>query len=318
MKLASSTHLSRSKLALIVGFAAVLCATNVFASIDDVIEAIANSELRFSRTESNVPFPAIGWIRLHHYSSAEFEEYSGGASPGSFQQQDMNVGFVAPVYVDKRDLYVAGFDAAYDTFDFDAPNIGSTHVFTATPVLGWLRQQNPKSQLAAFVAPAFSTALSDNNRWGVNAFTGLLGTYQYNDRLMWIYGGVYEYSFGSHFLYPYIGLNWLPSAQWSVALILPWPNVIYAPTDRFFVSLGVAPGGASWQVQRDGQEAVASFGSWNLSAGAAYRLSRFVWVRGEIGMAGLHGLQLSNRSSSGVDANVDRHPVVTLQLEFRP
>lgn len=293
-------------------------AGNVFGGVDDIVQAIASSELRFSRTESDVPFPALGWVKYHHYSTAEFANFEGGPSPGSFRQHEVNFGLVMPVHVAQRDIVLAGLDTSYDRFDFKSSAFHDAEVLTLTPVAGWLRQVNTDSQVVAFVAPMFSSALGDNTHWGTHAFAGLLGTYQATDHLMWIYGGVYEYSFGSHYVYPYLGLNWLPDPRWAVTLVVPWPSVTYAPNKRFFVHLGVAPGGASWRVRDGGEDTVASFGSWNVSAGAGYRFAGHFWLHGEVGMAGLHSLQITSHGKSHLDADINRHPVLTLSVEFRP
>ncbi len=293
-------------------------AGHAFGGVDEIVQAIASSELRFSRVNSDAPFLPLGWARHKYYSEAEFASFQGGVSPGSFRQQETSLGLVLPAYVGRRDIVLAGLDAGCNWFDFKSSPVSDAEVLTLTPVVGWLRQLDTNSQIAAFVAPMFSSALGDNSRWGADIFTGLIGTYQANDHLMWIYGGVYEYGFGSHYVYPYLGLNWLPDEHWAVALIAPWPNVTYAPNKDLFLHIGVSPGGASWRVKDNGEDMIASFGSWNLSAGAGYRLSGHFWLHGEVGLAGLRSLQINSNGKSRLDAEVDPHPVFTISFEFRP
>jgi Domain of unknown function (DUF6268) len=296
----------------------LLVAGHAAASVDDIVQAIASSEIRFLETDNEVPFPALGWARYQWYSQAEFEKFSGGATPGSFQQQTASVGMVMPVHVGKRDLFMAGLTAGYDHFDFDNSSFADADVFALTPVVGWLRQLDEKSQVAAFVAPAFSTALGDNSRWGAHTFAGLLATYTATDRLMFIYGGVYENSVGANSFYPYLGLNWVPDKHWSIALVAPWPNISYALNTNCFVHLGVVPGGASWRMNNNGRDTVTSFGSWNITAGAAYRLTGHFWLHAEAGFTGLHSLRITSRGSSGLEADINSHPLITIGLEFRP
>ena len=71
----------------------------------------------------------------------------------------MNFGLVLPAYVGRRDIVLTGMDTSYDRFDFKSSTVGDAEVLTLTPVVGWLRQLDTNSQIAAFVAPMFSSAL---------------------------------------------------------------------------------------------------------------------------------------------------------------
>ena len=284
------------------------------AGIDDLVQAIAHSDIRFTLADSYVPFIPIAWANYRHYTETEFVNNVG---LGKFREDQANLGAIVPAYVGQRDMVLVGFDAAFSQFDFDTPAVRDANVVTLTPVAGWLRQLDDDSQIGAFVAPLFSSALDDSSEWGAEAFAGVIGSYRANDRLMWIYGGVYEYSFGDHYFYPYVGLRWTPDEHWAVSLVAPWPTIAYAPNENFFINVGVTPGGASWRVNDAGDEAVASFGSWNLSTGAAYRLSGHFWLHAEAGFAGLRSLEI-NQGDTQLDADLQRQPLFFLALEFRP
>jgi len=283
-----------------------------------MVQAIVNSDIRFTLADSYVPFIPVAWAVYRDYSDAEFVNDIEAVSPGEFGQRQANVGLILPVYVGKRDMVVAGFDASFAQFNFETPVIDDTNVATFTPVAGWLRQLDSDSQLGAFIAPLISSALDDSNEWGVDAYAGVIGSYKANDTLMWIYGGVYEYGFGEHYFYPYVGLRWVPNAHWAVSLIAPWPTVAYAPNPNFFINVGVMPGGASWRLNNEGNETIASFGSWNLSAGAGYRVSGHLWIHAQAGMAGLRSFEISGHGDTQLEADIERRPVFSLALEFRP
>jgi Domain of unknown function (DUF6268) len=303
---------------MFTALAIVGTAAEVDASIDDLVQAFAASEIKLSRVENDVPMPPLGWMQQRFYSSAEFSSYSGANPPGSFRQHETGVGLFLPAYIGRRDLVLAGLDASRDVFDFKSGSARDIEVLTLTPATGWLHQLNPDSQIGAFLAPMFSSAHSGSGRWGAQAFAGVLATHQARDSMTLIYGAVYEYSFGSHRGYPYLGLNWLPDRHWAVALIVPWPAISYAPTDRFFLQLGAQPGGTAWRLRADGEEAAANFGSWNLSASFGWRLANRLWLSGSAGFAGLRSFEVSDRQGTRLEAEINGCPVFNLALQFRP
>jgi hypothetical protein len=138
-----------------------------------------------------------------------------------------------------------------------------------------------------------------------------------NDEVQLLYGSVYENSFGRHAGYPSLGVLWLPSPKCSLSLVFPWPTLSYAPRDRWLLQLGMAPGGSSWVGRANDFETTQSFGSWNLNAGAGYRVHGKLWLFAGAGVAGLRDVKIE----SGDDrTRFESKPgiVFTLALQFRP
>ena len=77
---------------------------------------------------------------------------------------------------------------------------------------------------------------------------GAVARYTRNDRLWWLFGVVFDDSdFGTTWL-PYVGASLTLNERWSVSAILPWPQLMYAPSKDWFVSLGASYSGNSWAV----------------------------------------------------------------------
>lgn len=300
--------------AFLAGFAAMPAAR---AGIGELVQAVASSEVTFLRAESDVPFMPIAWAKHSHYGSAEFTSLAG-ADPGPFSQSEWNVGMLAPVHAGRRDLVLLGVDVGHNRFRFDQTPAANGSVLAITPAAGWIRQLDEDDQIVAFVAPGFASALGDTADWALYSYAGLMGTRRVSDRLLWVYGAVHEYSAGSQFLYPYLGFQWLPNRNWSVALVVPWPTVSWAPNKKVFFSVGVVPGGASWHYREDGRRLSASFGSWNLMAGAGVNVYGKFWLQGQVGYAGLHGLQIDEQGGASIDVRASNQPVYSLNLQFRP
>ena len=75
-----------------------------------------------------------------------------------------------------------------------------------------------------------------------------MARYARNGRLWWLFGvGFNDSDFGTTWV-PYVGASLILNERWSVSALLPWPQVIYAPSKDGFVSLGAAYSGDSWAV----------------------------------------------------------------------
>ena len=75
--------------------------------------------------------------------------------------------------------------------------------------------------------------------------------------------------------------------------------------------------GSSWVARGSGYESTQSLDSWNLTAGAAYRLTDSFWLFAGVGRTGLRGF---TRIGGGNEANFQARsgPVYTLAIQFRP
>lgn len=300
--------------------ALVLCACSLMparAGIDQLIHNFQQSDFEFGKVESRVPYPPLSWLSYTIYDETEFVAPDAG-DPGAFQQQAFSQSLLLPVYIGQRDLFAAGEFVGYNRFDFRDPDRDDRDLYNVGLIGGWIRQVTPRSQLSAFGAPFVSTRFDGTEPEGVEFYTGLVGLYRSTDTFTWLYGGVYEYGFGDHFLYPYAGFIWLPSPDLSVSFVAPWPSVTYALTDRLMLRAGFAPAGSTWSLEDDGEEANLEFGSWNLMAGAEYRLNRLLWLYAGVGTAGFRSFQVSSDGESELDVDVDQDPIVMIALNFRP
>ena len=61
------------------------------AGIDETVQAIVNSDIRFTLAESYVPFIPVAWANYRHYAATEFVS---GPDPGEFRERQSNVGAI--------------------------------------------------------------------------------------------------------------------------------------------------------------------------------------------------------------------------------
>ena len=288
-----------------------------FAGMDETMKAFQQSEFSFARSISEVPFYPIGWAQDNFYPRPEYKDEGGALPTGTVVENTFDVGLVLPVYVARRDMLLLGADIAWDNLDVRSGPYQNQSILRLTPVAAWLHQFGAKETVGVFVAPIFSKELRGDQPWGTSGYGGVIAMHTFSDEWQLLYGGVYEYSFGRNTFYPYLGVLWSPMPKCSMALVFPWPTFSYVPRDRWLLQVGLAPGGSSWVARGSNFETTQSFASWNLTAGAGYRLQGKFWLFGGAGLAGLRGLKIE---SGGDQTRFESKPgaVFTLALQFRP
>ncbi len=284
------------------------------AGIDSMIESVENSQVLFPRADSDVPFVPMGWASYSYYGDADF---GGGGINGNFREQQGSLGGVIPVYAKGRNILFAGLDGEYTNFHVTTGTQNDMDLWALTPMAADLYQLGDTTQIAGFVAPTFTSALNGGSPWNAGGYAGVLGGYYPNDRLMWFYGGVYQYSFGQNYLYPYLGFNWVLGKRWNICMIVPWPGVQFAPNDRIFFSLGATANGADFNARNNGQDASVVYGNYNLMASMGVRLNKYLWLTAGVGASGFRSLQI-NHGGANLDIAVKSSPVFMISLEMRP
>ena len=291
-------------------------AARTLGSVDSLIEAVQNSEFRFARTQSDVPFPPAGWMEVRYTPRTDFKSSSGGIAPGSFVETAFSQGLLGPVYISQRDMVLLGENVFLEKADVQSGPYSDQRVLSVVPMAAWLRQIDRNNLGAAFIAPQFSRELGHDDAWGAQAYAGVIVIHWKSDTLQWVYGGVYEYSFGRNYIYPYLGALWMPNRKVSLSLTFPWPTLSYVPRDPFMLSIGLTPGGASWVSERGGAKAVYSLNSWNLTANFAWRFYRKLWLQAGVGLTGLRSVKIATGSGDTV-IETDSNTVYKLSVQFR-
>ena len=288
-----------------------------FAGMNDTMQAIEQSEFSFARNSSELPFYPIGWTQDRYYPVASFKEEGGNLPSATMVENTVNAGAVLPAYVAKRDMALLGGDVAWDDLTVKTGPYADQSILRVTPVAAWLHQFGAQETVGAFAAPIFSKNLSDSEAWGTSGYAGIIAMHYFNPEYQFLYGGVYQNSFGQSLGYPYVGLLWLISPRCQLSIVFPWPTFSYSPGDRWLLNLGLAPGGSSWDNWENNLQTTESIGSWNLTAGAAYRVYGKFWLFAGAGVAGLRGIDIET-GTDRTTFNSQPSAVFTLAVQFRP
>lgn len=290
---------------------------SAFGGMNDTLQAIQQSEFSFARTTSELPFYPVGWTQNRYYPVASFKESGGNLPSATMVENTLNVGTVLPAYVAKRDMFLLGGDLAWDDLTVKTGPYPDQSILRVTPVGAWLHQFGENETVGAFAAPILSKNLESSDAWGTSGYAGIIALHYFSPEYQLLYGGVYQNSFGQSMGYPYVGLLWLVSPRCQLSIVFPWPTFTYSPQDRWLLQLGLAPGGSAWDNWENNLQTTESIGSWNLTAGAAYRFYDKLWLFAGAGVAGLRGIEIQ----TGTDRTTfDSQPsaVFTLAIQFRP
>ena len=298
-------------------------ATEVVAADDNIIaqaaQAFAESELVFVRGLSNAAFLPVALVGSDYYDDAMVSEE--GATPdvaGKHYQVNTASQYAGvPFLLNKRSMVVLGEYLAYS--DFTVENGEDFSTTSAGIAAGYLYQLTNDWQLMGGILPVHHrSSLGERRKDYWQVMGGALARYTRNDRLWWLFGVVFDDSeFGTTWL-PYIGASLIINQAWSVSAILPWPQVIYAPSKDWFVSAGASYSGSSWAVNSSTGAVGLNLSGFDFGVGGARRLSGALWMEAKAGMGGLRGLSINDGDIAGPAIDVSSSPFISISLTLRP
>ena len=220
----------------------------------------------------------------------------------------------------RRDLFVGGAYVASRRFSGDQRGTEAFRLNTVGLPLAWLRQVNPQWQAAAMVVPMWHVSNAADTENAAQLLGGAFLRYQHDDRLWWAFGLFGDRNDLNSYLMPYVGASWIINPRWTLSAVMPWPSVIYAPSEVWFFSLGAAPSGSSWTQRADGGEVAVSLDTWDFGLSAERRLWGHVWLGARAGIGGLRGLRFGTKDASlrGAEFDVESGAFFSVSLKLRP
>ena len=287
--------------------------------IERSARAFTESDLVFVRGLSNAPFLPVAFLGNTYYGDAMVSEE--GATPETAGTR-YNVNSTSqyagvPFLLNKRSMVVLGEYVSYSNFSVD--NGEDFSVASASLAAGYLYQISDDWQMIGALVPFYNhSSLGERGKDYWQVMGGAVARYTRNDRLWWLFGvGFNDSDFGTTWV-PYVGASLILNERWSVSALLPWPQVIYAPSKDWFVSLGAAYSGNSWAVNSTTGAVGLNLSGFDFGFGAAMRLKGPLWLEGTAGVGGLRSLTINDGNVSGPSIDVSSSPFVNISLTFRP
>ena len=287
--------------------------------IAQAAQAFAESELVFVRGLNNAPFLPVALLGSDYYDQAMVSEE--GATPDvagkQYQVSTANQYAGVPFLLNKRSMVVLGEYLSYT--DFSVENGEDFSTTSAALAAGYLYQLTNDWQLMGGILPVHHrSSLGERRKDYWQVMGGALTRYTRNDRLWWLFGVVFDDSeFGTTWL-PYIGASLIINQAWSVSALLPWPQVIYAPSKDWFVSAGASYSGSSWAVNSSTGAVGLNLSGFDFGVGGAQRLNGALWIEAKAGVGGLRGLSINDGDISGPAIDVSSSPFISISLTLRP
>ena len=287
--------------------------------IERAARAFTESDLVFARSFSNAPFLPVTFLGGTHYGDATVSEE--GATPETagqkYQVSSTSQYAGVPFLLSKRSMAVLGEYVSYA--DFSVENGEDFSVTSASIAAGYLYQVDPDWQVIAALVPFYNhSSLGERGKDYWQVMGGAVARYTRNDRLWWLFGVVFDDSdFGTTWL-PYVGASLTLNERWSVSAILPWPQLMYAPSKDWFVSLGASYSGNSWAVNNATGAVGLNLSGFDFGFGGGMRLKGPLWLEGAVGVGGLRALTITDGDVSGPSIDVSSSPFINLSLTFRP
>ena len=287
--------------------------------VERAARAFTESDLVFARGFSNAPFLPVAFLGNTHYGDAAVSEE--GATPETagtrYRVNSTSQYGGIPFLLSKRSMAVLGEYVSYSNFTVD--NGEDFSVASASLAAGYLYQVNPDWQVIGALVPFYNhSSLGERGKDYWQVMGGAVARYTRNDRLWWLFGVVFDDSdFGTSVL-PYVGASLILNERWSVSAILPWPQVMYAPSKDWFVSLGASYSGNSWAIDTGTGKVGLNLSGFDFGFGGGMRLKGPLWLEGAAGVGGLRALTINDGEVSGPSIDVSSSPFVNISLTFRP
>ncbi|MDA8962353.1 hypothetical protein N9H37_03260, partial [Congregibacter sp.] len=247
---------------------ATVCAAQNF--VQDTVSAFESSDFVFQRGGSNAPFIPIAYLSARTYGEARIDNALTGETL-EFQQQGASAATGIPVLLSSRDALVIGGYLSSNRFATSDGSVDDFRVDTVGLPLGWFGQVNPQWQAAAFIMPLGHQSTQRGSHWSLQTMAGAFARYTPNETLWWAFGLFGDSSPNDSYVIPYVGASWVINPRWTISAIMPWPAVLYAPTQDWLFRLGASPSNAAWSLQPDDNDVSISLDAWDFGVSAERR-----------------------------------------------
>ena len=280
------------------------------------MEAFKHSNIEFGRSGSNVPFPPFAFLGGSHYGKAKVENSNRGIDL-DYDVSSIGQAAALPMLLGDSDALLVGEYISYSDFDVDGADVDSFNVKTFGIPVAWLRQVNPDWQVAAFAMPLGHDNSLDNGGWTWQTLGGGFTRWVQHDHLWWVFGLYFDIAPDENFYIPYVGASWQINHQWTLSAVMPWPALLYAPTQDWLLRFGASPSSASWSVAPDKGDVTLNMDAWDFGLGVERRLTGNFWASVEAGIGGLRGLRITGNDVKSPDTDVGSSWYVALDFKIR-
>ena len=232
--------------------------------------------------DNNISRDPFAWV-LFTYDGESDVNVKGqpGATDASAWMADVDAVISLPVYTNSQIAFLAGAGYRWTRFEFNKiQGVGNYDVYTIRIPFDLVYVGLKRWTFWANVTPGLFSDLdgitSDDYRTQVHGMAMFEAVQGVNLSV----GASYDREFGEDRLYPLGGVVWTVTPEWQLRLILPEPEVVYAPTKRLAFFAEARPAGGLWNIhdRSDDQDYDLSLKTWQVGGGMEIALTEHVWV----------------------------------------
>ena len=286
------------------------------------VEGFSESEIEFSRSRSNAPFLPVAYLGASHYDDASVREFLESGEDVEYQQTSASIAAGLPFLLNQTDALVVGFYANRSEFRVDNPETEGTEEFrvnVAALGAGYFRQLSDDWQVMGFVLPFYNDSDLETGSSYWQTMGGVFGRYTASDSAWWLFGFFADTSPYDTYWLPYVGVSWTLNERWSISGVMPWPQVIYAPSRDWFVGVGGMISGSGWAIDDDIGAVNMDINAFDFGANFNRRLYGNLWAQLSAGVGGLRALQIQDTGDiEGPEFDISSSPFIRLDLAIRP
>lgn len=283
---------------------------------DAAMQDFSSSEIVFQRTTSNVPFMPLAYIEHKVYGDTTL--VLEDKSKISIDQTTFSQSAIVPFLASPKDIIFVGEWVNNSHLKSNNASFESFDVTQAALPVGWLRQVDKRTQVGGFIAPLAYKASIENSQWSWETLGGIFSRKVHSETTWWAFGLYFNVGGLEDTYLPYLGAYFQLSDQWSLSAIIPWPAILYAPTQDSLFRFGASPTGSSWQLDQESTEISQKISGWDFGLSGEHRIYENLWLKLEGGVGGLRALRLENGDLQAPDFKVDASSYIKFGINFRP
>ena len=285
-------------------------------------QAFSESDIEFSRSRSNAPFLPVAYLGTSYYDDATVREFPEAGNSVRYQQSSASAAGGLPFLLNQTDALVVGFYASHSQFTLDDSEIFESQKFnvdTAALGLGYFKQWSEDWQLMGFLMPFYNDNNLDNGAAYWQTMGGVFTRYIASDDIWWMFGVFANTSPYDDYWLPYLGVSYNINQEWSISGIMPWPQVIYAPSPNWFFAVGGMISGSGWAIDANESTASRDINAFDFGIDFNHRIKGSLWASLSAGVGGLRALQFDDGTElEGPEFDISRSPFIRLNLSIRP
>lgn len=284
--------------------------------------AFSESDIEFSRSRSNAPFLPVAYLGTSYYDDATVREFPSVGNSVRYQESTASAAGGLPFLLNKTDALVLGFYASHSQFTLDDSSNFETQKFnvdTAALGLGYFKQWSEDWQVMGFLLPFYNDNNLDNGAAYWQTMGGIFTRYIASDDIWWMFGVFANTSPYDDYWLPYLGVSYTINQEWSISGIMPWPQVIYAPSTDWFFAVGGMISGSGWAIDANEGAASRDINAFDFGIDFNRRIKGSLWASLSAGVGGLRALQFGDGTElEGPEFDISRSPFIRLNLSIRP